>query len=222
MTKLELAQMMDHTLLDPKATPDDVRQLISEGIDLQVGAVCVNSGYIRLAKEQLPKDHVMHLAATVGFPLGQASSHAKIAEATEAVRDGADEIDMVWNLGLFLGGQEAEVAGEITAIKSALGPSVMLKVILETGWLSPQQIQRGTELAVKAGADMVKTSTGFGSPGASVEAVTIMRRVAPSHIGIKASGGIRTLAEAQAMIAAGATRLGVSRSASILGEWVNG
>lgn len=221
MTKLELAQMMDHTLLDPKATPDDVRQLIAEGVRLQVGAICVNSGYVGWAKEQLPKDHTMHLAATVGFPLGQASSHSKIAEATEAVRAGADEIDMVWNLGLFLGGQEDQVAGEITAIKSALGPHILLKVILETGWLSLQQIERGTELAVKAGADMVKTSTGFGAPGASVDAVTIMRRIAPSHVGVKASGGIRTLAEAQAMIEAGATRLGVSRSAAILAEWVD-
>lgn len=222
MTKLELAQMMDHTLLDPKATPEDVATLVQEGLRLHVGAICVNSGYVRWAKEQLGAHNTMHLAATIGFPLGQASSHAKIAEATEAVRDGADEIDMVWNLGLFLGGAQAPVAGEITAIKSALGPHIALKVILETGWLTPLQVQRGTELAVQAGADMVKTSTGFGAPGASIEAVQIMRRVAPAHVGVKASGGIRTLAEARAMIEAGATRLGVSRSASILDEWVDG
>ncbi len=221
MTKLELAQMMDHTLLDPKATPSDVATLVQEGLRLHVGAICVNSGYVRWAKEQLTPGVAMHLAATVGFPLGQASAQAKIAEATEAVHDGADEIDMVWNLGLFLGGAEASVAGEITAIKSALGPHVALKVILETGWLTPLLVERGTKLAVEAGADMVKTSTGFGAPGASVDAVTIMRRVAPSHVGVKASGGIRTLAQAKSMIEAGATRLGVSRSASILDEWVD-
>lgn len=221
MTKLALAKMMDHTLLDPKATPKDVAALVREGLRLHVGAICVNSGYVRWAKEQFIPSDTIHLAATVGFPLGQASTHAKIAEAAEAVRDGADEIDMVWNLGMFLGGEEAPVAGEITAIKSALGPHVALKVILETGWLTPPQIQRGVKLAVDAGADMVKTSTGFGAPGATVEAVTIMRRVAPPQIGVKASGGIRTLAEAMAMIDAGATRLGVSRSASILDEWVD-
>lgn len=219
MTKIELAHIIDHTLLDPKATPADIARLANEAVEHQFGAICVNSGYVQYAKSCLPSAQAPRIAATVGFPLGQANTTGKVGEAEQACRDGATEIDVVWNLGLFLGKQYDGVREEIRVLKQALGPQIFLKVILETGWLTPEQIHQGTLLVVDAGADMVKTSTGFDAPGASVDAVRIMRESAPGSIGIKASGGIRTLADAMAMVAAGATRLGLSRSVNILAEW---
>ncbi|PSR30943.1 MAG: deoxyribose-phosphate aldolase [Sulfobacillus benefaciens] len=219
MTKTELAHIIDHTLLDPKATPTDIARIANEALEHQFGAICVNSGYVQHAKSCLPSSQAPRIAATVGFPLGQANAAGKIAEAEQACRDGATEIDAVWNLGLFLGKQYDKVSEEIRLIKQALGSQIFLKIILETGWLTPEQIRQGTVLAVDAGADMVKTSTGFGAPGASIDAVRIMRESAPEAIGVKASGGIRTLADAMAMVDAGATRLGLSRSVSILAEW---
>lgn len=191
-----------------------------EALKFQVAGLCVNSGYVAWARHHLGSAPGVHLAATVGFPLGQTSTPAKLTEALTAVAEGATELDVVWNLGRFLAGDSAYVFDELSRIREAAG--VPIKVILETGWLEPGQIREGTRLAVAAGAALVKTSTGFGAPGASVEAVRIMRDAAPASVGIKASGGIRSLDAALAMIEAGATRLGMSSTAAILDQCPDG
>lgn len=221
MTLSEFAKMIDHTLLDPKATPSDISRITDEALQWGIGAICVNSSYVSQVRQHLPSSGAPAIAATAGFPLGQSNLAAKMAEAGQAVSDGATEIDVVWNLGRFIGQQYDAVQNEIHVLKEALGREILLKVILETGWLTPEQIRQGSKLCASAGADMVKTSTGFGAPGASIEAITIMRQSVPPSVGVKASGSIRTLADALAMVQAGASRLGLSRSVAILSEWPN-
>ncbi len=217
MTRMELAKFLDHTLLRPDSTPDDIRQLVSDALQWGVYAVCINSDYVTDAANARQNHQDLKIAATVGFPFGQASTQAKRTETQVAIDQGADEIDMVWALGRYLAGQTARVHDDIAAVvQSAAGRPV--KVILETAQLTDEQIYAGSILAVQAGAHMVKTSTGYGAGGASVNAVRIMRQAVGLQIGVKASGGIRTYDDAVALIDAGATRIGLSATGTVLNQ----
>lgn len=217
INRVELAQYMDHTLLKPDATPKEITQLVEEALQWHTYAVCINSAYVKLASQVRDGSHDLKVAATIGFPLGQSNTVSKIVETQEAIAEGADEIDVVWNLGWYLGGDRQAVQNDIKAVVKAAG-SVPVKVILETARLTPEQIQDGSRLAVEAGAHTVKTSTGFGFSGASVQAVQLMRNAVGPKIGVKASGGIHSYQEAINLIEAGATRLGLSKTLSVLQE----
>lgn len=214
LSKHELAAMIDHTLLKPEATAHDVAALVDEASKLGTYAVCISPS-------QLPIDapQGVHVATVVGFPSGAVKSEIKAAEAARAVKDGAEEVDMVINIALAREGRYEELREEIAAVRRAVPAPTVLKVIIESAALDDAQIVASCRAAEKAGADFVKTSTGFHpAGGASVHAVELMASTVGGRLGVKASGGIRTAAAAQEMVAAGATRLGLSSSASILGE----
>jgi deoxyribose-phosphate aldolase len=222
-----LNKFFDHTLLKPDATRADIEKLCEEARKYQFYSVCVNSCFVRLAGELL-KDTGIEITAVVGFPLGAMETSAKAFEADIACTDGAGEIDMVINIGAIKEGNFDIAAGDIAAVASICSDhDAVLKVIIETCLLTDDEIIRACETAEEAGADFVKTSTGFakspdGSPGgATVNAVKLMRSAVSEDIKIKASGGIHTLAEASALIEAGADRLGCSASARIMEEHVS-
>ncbi len=206
--------MIDHTELKPTATPDRIRELCAEAVKFGFGAVCVNSCYVQLASSTLSGSQVA-VCSVVGFPLGAMSSEAKAYEARTAVKDGATEIDMVLNVGLLKAGRIDDVRRDIEAVVQATGDDIV-KVILETGYLTTDEIVEACRAAERAGAHFVKTSTGFGPRGATVEDVRLMRSVVGDRLGVKAAGGIRTLEDALAMIDAGANRIGASRGITIL------
>lgn len=208
--------MIDHTLLAPEATAAAVLELCAEAVELGVGAVCVSPRWVPAAVDRLGGSGVA-VATVVGFPSGAHRSPAKGDEARLAVADGADEVDMVVALGEVMAGHWDEVGRDVAAVRSACPAPVVLKVIVESALLDAGQLERVCRAAVAAGADYVKTSTGFHpAGGASVEAVENMRAAVGPDIGVKASGGIRDAETALAMIAAGATRIGASASAAIL------
>ena len=184
---MELRQFIDHTLLLPTATPDDIRKLCSEAVEHQFYAVCVNSCHAKLAVDML-RNEKQKVAATVGFPLGSASTESKLAETKSCVANGVDEIDMVMNIGYLKAGLLDQVGEEISVIKKALGNRV-LKVIIETCYLSKEEKKQACLIAAKAGADYVKTSTGFAQRGASLEDVEIIKNAIGNKARIKASGG---------------------------------
>jgi deoxyribose-phosphate aldolase len=209
--------VIDHTLLTPDATSTDIVALCAEADELSVGAVCVSPSWVSLAH----KITNIPVASVVGFPSGSHLPGFKALEAAQAVSDGAIEIDMVANLGWIASGEWSNVEDEVAAVRQAIGASVVLKVILETGLWSSEQIISACKHSVLGGADYVKTSTGFHkSGGASLEAVRTMRKTVGDDIGVKASGGIRTTADALAMIEAGASRIGASATREIVGGLV--
>ena len=205
---MQLNQYIDHTLLKATATPKDIIQLCAEAIQFKFYAVCVNGGYLKLAKSELENSDVK-ITAVIGFPLGAMSTESKIAEAVQCVADGADEIDMVINIGLLKAGQTDLVENEIAAIKKAIGKQV-LKVIIETCYLNDKEKKLACRAALNAAADFVKTSTGFGTGGATPEDVKLMKAEVGDKLKIKASGGIRDLKTAEAYIKLGVSRLGTS------------
>lgn len=214
---MELNKYIDHTLLKPETTKKDIFKICLEAKKYNFASVCVNSSFAKIVHELL-EDTGIKTCVVVGFPLGAMSRKAKVYEAKVAVEDGADEIDMVINIGLLLNGKSEEVYEEIKEIKEVCGDRV-LKVILETCLLEDLQIIEACQLAEKAGADFVKTSTGFSEEGATLADVRLMRHTAGDRMGVKASGGIRIREDALAMIEAGADRIGASRSVEIvLGE----
>lgn len=211
MKRSQLAQYIDHTLLSPEATAADVEWLVEEAVDLGVYAVCVSPSRLPVFT---PGD--LRVATVCGFPSGAHHSNIKAAEASLAVSTGADEVDMVINLAFAMEHEFEAVESEIRAVRDAI-PNTVLKVILETAALSDFQIVQCCIAAERAGADFVKTSTGFHpAGGATVRAVEIMHDTVGGFLGIKASGGIRDAETALAMIEAGATRLGCSASAAVL------
>jgi deoxyribose-phosphate aldolase len=215
ITRAALARMIDHTLLAPEATDDDVTRLAQEAGGLGVGAICVSPSRLPLGPGVLAPG--IAVAAVTGFPSGAHTATVKAAEAAEAVAAGASEIDMVIDLGAALAGKWAQVTAEVAAVRAAVGPVVVLKVIIETALIGPGRIGPACQAAEAGGADFVKTSTGFHKAGgATVEAVAAMAAAVDGRLGVKASGGIRTAADALAMIAAGATRIGASSTAVIL------
>lgn len=209
-----LNNYIDHTLLKPTATTDDIIQLCEEAKSYNFFAVCVNSCYVKLAKKELKKTGVK-VCSVVGFPLGAMSTKAKVYETKKALKDGADEIDMVINVGYLKSKDYKKVYKDIRAIKKVL-PKNTLKVILETCYLDDEEITKASELALKAKADFIKTSTGFGTGGATIDAVKLMKAVAGDNMKVKASGGIRDAETAQQYIDLGVERLGVSAGIAIV------
>jgi deoxyribose-phosphate aldolase len=217
-SRAHVAALVDHTLLKPEATEADVIALLSEAADLGVYAVCVSPTMIATAKSVASPD--LRLASVVGFPSGKHLSAVKAGEAAHAVQAGADEIDMVIDVGTALSGRMDLVRADVAAVRQAVDAAV-LKVIVESAALlslgSEQTLIDACKAAEDAGADFVKTSTGFHpSGGASVRAVELMAATVGDRLGIKASGGIRTAADAAAMLDAGATRLGLSGTRAVL------
>ncbi|MDR5591915.1 deoxyribose-phosphate aldolase [Christiangramia sp. SM2212] len=211
---MQLNKYIDHTYLKPTAISEDIKKLCDEALEYSFYAVCVNSSYVKLAKDHL-EDSEVKIAATIGFPLGASSSASKVCEAENCINDGADEIDMVINIGFLEDGKFDEVQKEILEIKKAIGDKI-LKVIIETGYLSETEIEKASELAMKAKADFVKTSTGFGERGASLEDIRIMKKVVGDKLKIKASGGIRDRKTAEEYIALGVDRIGTSSGIEIV------
>lgn len=210
----QLAGLIDHTLLKPGATPDDIKTLCDEARRYEFATVCVNSSQVARCKALLGSSPVK-VCAVVGFPLGAMAPGAKAYEAREAVRNGASEIDMVVNLGALRGGDYALVSEDISKVVNAARPA-RVKVILETGMLSDEEKVAGCTLSKLAGAHFVKTSTGFGQGGATVQDIALMRRVVGGAMGVKASGGIHNQQEAEQMVQAGANRIGASASVTIV------
>ena len=207
-----IARLIDHTLLAADATGAAIDQLCREAVELGCYSVCVNSSRLPMVIDLVHRTSVK-ACAVVGFPLGAMSTAAKRDEAAWCVDQGAAEIDMVMNLGWFADGNLSAVGRDVEAVKAACGADAVLKVILETALWAPDAITKACGLVVDAGADFVKTSTGFNAAGgASLKAVTTMRAAVGPDIGVKASGGIRDLDTARAMLAAGASRLGMSNT----------
>jgi deoxyribose-phosphate aldolase len=215
ISRAVLARMIDHTLLAPEATDDDVTRLAQDGSRLGVGAICVSPSRLPVTAGALAPG--IAVAAVAGFPSGAHSAAVKAAEAAAAVAAGASEIDMVIDLGAAMQDRWAVVTAEVAAVRAAIGPSVPLKVIIESALIGPGRIGPACQAAEAGGADFVKTSTGFHKAGgATVEAVAAMAAAVGGRLGVKASGGIRTADDALKMIAAGATRIGASATAAIL------
>ncbi len=211
-----IARLIDHTILAADATQPDVLRFCAEARVHGFFSVCVNPAFVALVSEALRGSEV-RTCSVVGFPLGAAKSGVKAFEAEHAVRDGADEIDMVLAIGRLKAGDEAYVRDDIALVRAACAGRV-LKVIIETCLLDDAQKRVACRLACEAGADFVKTSTGFAAAGATLADVALMRAAVGPSIGVKASGGIRTRAAAEAMVAAGATRIGTSSGLAIIGE----
>ena len=211
-----LSHLIDHTLLRPDATHDEIAQLCYEARKHDFASVCVNPSHVKLCADLLKGGAVL-TCTVVGFPLGATSTEAKTFEAQKAVRDGAEEVDMVINVGALKSRDYELVERDIASVASAVhAGGAILKVIIEAALLSDEEKVAACQLAKVAGADFVKTSTGFGPGGATAEDVALMRRVVGPKIGVKASGGIRTRADAQKMVEAGATRIGASASVKIV------
>lgn len=221
ISKKELARFIDHTLLKPEATPEDIIRLCRQAKDFGFATVCVNPCYVSIAAEELAGCST-GVCTVVGFPLGASDPAVKAAEAAAAVRAGAAEVDMVLNIGFLKGGLKAQVQADIAGVVQAArqaGPGTVVKVIVETCLLADREKVEACRLAMAGGADFVKTSTGFGTGGATVHDVALLRRTVGPGIGVKASGGIRDLATALAMLKAGANRLGTSSGVAILNEF---
>jgi deoxyribose-phosphate aldolase len=219
LTARQVAAMIDHTNLRPEATRQQITRLCDEARKFGFGSVMVNASYVKLARSKLKRTKVI-VGAVIGFPLGATLTSVKQYEAKEALRIGAAEIDMVMNIGALKSGDHKLVLDDIRgAAQLVHRKKAVLKVILETGLLSENEKITACKLAVKAGADFVKTSTGFLGGGATVEDVALMRRTVGRKVGVKASGGIRSAQDARKMIEAGANRLGTSSGVAIVREW---
>lgn len=211
---MEINQYIDHTLLSPKATLDDIKKLCQEAIDHHFYAVCVSECYVSLARNYLA-EYPVKVVATVGFPLGTMATTTKIAQAINCMHQGASEIDMVINIGFLKSGLFDKVKEEIAAIKKAIGDHV-LKVILEVSYLTDQEKRHATTLAIQAGADFIKTCTGFGTVPVTLEDIVLLKEFASTDIKIKASGGIKDSKMAHLLIKAGASRIGTSAGVKLV------
>jgi deoxyribose-phosphate aldolase len=212
-----LARMIDHTMLKAEATPKEIEQLCAEALKYRFASVCINGSHVPLCARLL-KGSPVKVCTVIGFPLGAAASAAKAAETELAIREGAQEVDMVINVGMLKAGEYQYVEKDISGVVGvAHRHKVLAKVILETGLLSDEEKVKACVLARRAGADFVKTSTGFGKGGATAGDIALMRRVVGSAMGVKASGGVRSRQDALTMVASGADRIGASASVKIIG-----
>jgi deoxyribose-phosphate aldolase len=217
-----LARMIDHTMLKAEATPQEIEQLCMEAKKFSFASVCVNASYVPLCSRMLAGTPVK-VCTVIGFPLGATSTPVKAFEAEQSIRDGAEEVDMVINVGMLKGGDYAYVEKDIMAVAStARRLRALSKVIIETGLLTDEEKVKACVLAQRAGADFVKTSTGFGKGGATAGDIALMRRVVGSAMGVKASGGVRSREDALTMVASGADRIGASASVKIVGGEAGG
>ena len=208
-------KLIDHTLLKQDAMPEQIIKLCDEAKHFDFMSVCVNPAYVPLAAECL-KGSDVKVCTVIGFPLGMNLTKTKVEEAVLAVKEGATEVDMVINVGMLKAGHDDYVKEEIYEIKQAVGRNIVLKVIIESCLLNNDEIVRACLAAKAAGADFVKTSTGFSTGGATVEAVKLMRETVGPEMGVKASGGVRTHEDLIAMVEAGANRIGTSSGAKII------
>lgn len=211
----KLAAMIDHTILKPEATEGQIIKLCSEAKEYGFASVCINPCNVKLAAEHL-KNTSVKVCTVVGFPLGASTSRVKALETEDAIANGAQEIDMVINVGAVKSGNLAYVEEDVRAVVKAAAGKALVKVILENCLLEKDEIKTVCEICKKAGADFVKTSTGFNKSGAAVEDVRLMRETVGPDMGVKAAGGIRDYATAAAMIDAGASRIGASESIKIV------
>lgn len=211
---MKLNKFIDHTLLKQDATPEQIIKLCAEAREYDFMSVCVNPAYVPLASKELKGSGVL-VCTVIGFPLGMNLSETKAEEAALVIKMGAQEVDMVINVGRLKVHDDKYVEDEIRLVKHACG-DVLLKVIIESCLLNDEEIERACKLAKNAGADYVKTSTGFSSGGATVHAVTLMRKTVGPKMGVKASGGVRGKEDALAMIEAGASRIGASSGVKIV------
>ncbi|CAM1368277.1 Deoxyribose-phosphate aldolase [Tenacibaculum soleae] len=211
---MKINKYIDHTLLKATASKNDIVKLCNEAKEFNFYAVCVNGCYVELAKQELYKSDIK-IAAVIGFPLGAMATEAKVFEAKNCIEKGASEIDMVINIGKLLDGENEYIENEIRSIKKAIGNNI-LKVIFETCYLSKKQIKTASELAVNAGVDFVKTSTGFGTSGATFKDVEVMKKVVKNNAQIKAAGGVRDKENAEKYINMGVTRIGTSSGVSLV------
>lgn len=218
LTQAQLAKYMDHTMLKPEATAEMIDKAIAEARKYNAASVCINPYWVKRVHEGLAGTDI-NTCTVIGFPLGATSTASKVFETKQAIEDGADEIDMVINIGELKGGNDQAVEDDIRAVAEATHEKgKLLKVIIENCLLTDEEKTRASKLTVKGGADFVKTSTGFSTSGAKAEDVKLMREVVGPDFKIKAAGGIHSLADAYSMIEAGANRLGVSASVQILEE----
>lgn len=214
MSTASITSMVDHTLLKADAGQAAIIKLAEEAREYGFASVCVNPVWVATAAQVLQGTPVK-VCTVIGFPLGASAPEVKAFEAAHAIGQGAGEVDMVINIGALKDGNDALVEADIAGVVQAASGKALVKVIIETCLLTEEEIVRACKLSVAAGADFVKTSTGFSTGGATVEAVALMRKTVGPAVGVKASGGVRTLADAQAMIQAGATRLGTSAGVAI-------
>ncbi|KIL44455.1 deoxyribose-phosphate aldolase [Jeotgalibacillus soli] len=210
-----IAKMIDHTLLKPEATQEQIALLCNEAREYHFMSVCVNPSWVRFSSEQLAGSDVK-VCTVIGFPLGASATETKAFEAKKAIEDGATEVDMVINIGALKSGKFEAVQQDIQAVVAAAKGKALTKVIIEASLLTEEEKVRACELAVAAGADFVKTSTGFSTGGATVEDIRLMRKTVGPDIGVKASGGVRSTDDANSMIEAGASRIGASSGVQIL------
>lgn len=214
---MKLAGLIDHTALRPDTTKEQIEKLCSEAIEYGFASVCVNPSYVKLCSELLTNSRIK-VCTVIGFPLGATTTATKVAEASEAMENGATEVDMVINIGAIKSGDFDFVEKDIKAVVQAAKGKALVKVILETCLLTEEEKKLCCKICKEAGADFVKTSTGFSTGGATVEDVKLMRSIVKPNLGVKASGGIRDYATANAMVEAGASRIGASASVAIANE----
>lgn len=215
MTTPQLAKMIDHTLLRADATQSEMAKLTEEAKQYQFASVCVNPGWVAYAAEQLQGTGV-DICTVIGFPLGASTTETKAFETKDAIAKGATEVDMVINISALKDGKDDYVEQDIRAVVEAAAGKALVKVIIETCLLTDDEKVRACQAAVRAGADFVKTSTGFSTGGATPEDIALMRRTVGPDVGVKASGGVRSLEDMQKMIEAGATRIGASSGVKIM------
>ncbi len=211
---MKLQQYIDHTLLKPQATEDQVKKICEEAREYGFASVCVNSYYTALVRKELDGTQVK-TCVVVGFPLGATTKEVKAFETKNAIENGAQEIDMVINVGALKSKKYDDVKSDIKAVVDAAKGKALVKVILETCLLTDEEKVKACEISKEVGADFVKTSTGFSTGGATVEDIKLMRETVGPDMGVKASGGVRTKEDAEAVIAAGASRIGASASIAI-------
>lgn len=214
---MTLNQMIDHTNLKPEAKREDIIKLISEAKEYHFASVCVNPTWVELAAKEL-KGTDVKVCTVIGFPLGANTMETKAFETKDAIEKGAEEVDMVINISKLKDGEYKDVKADISGVVEAAKGKALVKVIIETCLLTNEEKEIVCKLAKEAGADYVKTSTGFSTGGATVEDVALMAKTVGQNTGVKASGGVRTKEDAMAMIEAGATRLGASSGVAIISE----
>ena len=214
MNKKELAKMIDHTLLKPEATSEGIKKLCEEAVKYNFASVCVNPGRVKEAYE-IVKNSEVKVCTVIGFPLGATTTEVKVFETKDAIQNGATEVDMVINVGRLKDKDYDFVKEDIKAVVEAAKGKALTKVIIETCLLTDEEKVIACKLSKEAGADFVKTSTGFSTGGATGEDIKIMRETVGENMGVKASGGVRSLEDALVMIENGATRIGASASIAI-------
>ncbi|QWU15522.1 deoxyribose-phosphate aldolase [Paenibacillus sophorae] len=215
MSEINLTRMIDHTLLKADARKEDIVKLAEEAKSYKFASVCVNPAWVSVAYEVLRDTPEVKVCTVIGFPLGATTPETKAFETVNAIRNGAEEVDMVINIGALKDGNDELVKRDIAAVVEEARGKALTKVIIETSLLTEEEKIRACKLAVEAGADYVKTSTGFSTGGATKEDIALMRSIVGPDIGVKASGGVRSVEDALVMVGAGATRIGTSGGVAI-------